>query len=491
MIDGINITHYTPENTHLKSWDIWETLVNTKSLQRVTDTDSANFRGLDMCMKQRQSKDGYRFELKGSLHKYYNYGLHNYNQYTFNKLVQTINGLTNVIGISANDLELHGLEIGVNIPLPFAPTLLLKNLVSYGNKGFALIDKKQAKLGLQCALSQYTLKIYNKGLQSKTKDNILRFEVKVNKMAVLEKYGLKTLSDLQQPKKVYPLVFLLLDTAKRIIWTDTKTDLNQMTAREQKQWLYYSNPRSWEQMSNKKRFYHLEQWNILLKKYDVRNDFENMVLSVWNGLFDTETKAQITTRFYRPTDKEKAQKLGLFYRPNENNKAQKIRTFLPLEYTVKKSTNPPLKITPNNININNYIKSAKNTKKTRPYKPKFCISCGADISHQRKQSKFCSARYVGHTKAKQCRNKDSNKRNHIKEKIIKAMQHQNFIAITYTDKNGISYTDTLHPTELHITRLWLDRIQSVKILPTIRSEPPETLDGIKAKDYIRSITKIH
>jgi hypothetical protein len=470
VIDGINIAHHTPAKTHFLNMDFWETLVNAKSFQRVTDKYTANFRGLDLCLKERQSKDGYRFEAKGSLHKCYNEGLHNADQFTFDKLAQSIDGLTDVLGIAANDCEIHGIEIGVNIPLPFAPSALLKNLVSYGNKGFDLLNKKTATKGLQCVLSQYSVKVYDKGLQSKADGNILRFEVKINKMQAIEKYSLHTLADLQNPEKVYPLVNILLDAVSRIVWTDSKTNLNQLSQREQKQWLYYSNPRSWETMTNKNKHYHLKKWQMLLAKYGNIKPLEKMILDTWQSLFQ-------------------AQNIRPFYQPDKESKHLENGTFLPLECTVKKSTNPPLKIAPNNINNKEYIKSAKNARTNPKPPPKFCASCGADISRQRKESRFCSAANVGNTKARQCRNKESNKRLHFKRQIKKAMEHKNFLQITYTDAHGISYTDTLHPSELHITRTWLDRIQSVKILPTERSEPPETLTGQKAKEYLKPFIK--
>ena len=45
----------------------------------------------------------------------------------------------------------------------------------------------------------------------------------------------------------------------------------------------------------------------------------------------------------------------------------------------------------------------------------FCITCGRDISSQKKGSKFCSEMLYGR-EAKKCRNRDSNPRNNLKMK---------------------------------------------------------------------------
>lgn len=65
------------------------------------------------------------------------------------------------------------------------------------------------------------------------------------------------------------------------------------------------------------------------------------------------------------------------------------------------------------------------------------------------------------------------------------MQQQNFLQITYTDATGAVYTDTLHPSEITITRQWLDRVQQVKILPAKYGDPPETLNNENAKNYLK------
>lgn len=482
MIDGININTNVPKGSPVKGFDLWETLVNAKTMQRVTDHYTGNFRGLDLKLTGRGGgAGGYRFNIKGSLHKYANHGSHNADRFTFDRLQSSINSLTDVTGIAPENYDLNGLEIGLNINLNESPKQILNNVVSYGNKPFAAMNKKRSGLGLECTLKQYSVKIYDKGRQSKTRGDILRFEVAANKMQLLDGYGISTLADLLHPEKVYPLVALLLEAAGRIIWTDTAADLNKLTDRQQKQWLTYSNPKTWERLPKQGKVYHLRKWQNLLSTYGNITDLQGMILANWNGLFEGCELLE--------NQPKQAQNLLPFYQPGKENESTKIVTFLPFIWTVKKYNKPHPKNPPQRIKINNNINSAKKAGKPKKQVHHFCLSCGADISHQHPESKFCSARFVGERKAKQCRNKDSNRRLSFKRKIKRAMYKDKFLAISYKDSTGATYTDVLQADELRISKKWLDRVQSIEAIPKGK-EPPERLTGQAAKDFLKSISNI-
>lgn len=52
-----------------------------------------------------------------------------------------------------------------------------------------------------------------------------------------------------------------------------------------------------------------------------------------------------------------------------------------------------------------------------PNEKRYCQSCGNELnSAQRKDSKYCSSRFVGYERAYQCRNNNSNPRNYFKKK---------------------------------------------------------------------------
>ena len=115
-----------------------------------------------------------------------------------------------------------------------------------------------------------------------------------------------------------------------------------------------------------------------------------------------------------------------------------------------------------------------------------CCSCGLDITHQRKQSRFCSEKYKGHL-AKKCRNQDSNRRKSLKLKIMQAQVRNQYLRITYK-KDGVSYTDTLHSSEIVVSREWLDTVVSVEAVPFYSSDEKEYFYGKDAKAVLEELT---
>lgn len=454
MIDGIQLVHYAPDRTHLTALSCWEVLVNEQTGERVDDVRRASFRGLNIELKA--AAIGYRLTINGSLHKYHNGGEHNASTFRFSSLLDTISGLCAAIGLQPDELELHGIEIGVNIPLPFTPLRVLNNAVCYKNKPFQLIHKRNKRKGLRCCLWDYEVKLYDKAVQSgRDCGNLLRFEVKVDKMRYLDGYGLTDLQALTDPAKLYPLLQILTDTLAGIIWTDKAANMDHMTDREQKQWLYLSNSASWEAMNKYQLRDNRKKLAGLFARY-VDNPVSSMIgpllVATWKQQFAGSSEA-----VNKPP----------FHRLPENWEAVGLSTFSPLECIREKvmedtphTGRPPTGFCKEGDLL---IKENSNVGDPISMPPsRYCISCGRDISGQRTRSRFCSEKVHG-PKAKQCRNKDSNKRRDHKHILCKAAQVNQLIRVRYKNNQGTEYT--LHPSEVTGSRDWLDRVADISILP--------------------------
>jgi len=457
MIDGTQFTFKTTNpNTHVLGLPCWEVLVNEKTNQKVNDIRTANIRGLDMKLKPSKS-GGYNLIVNGSLHKYYNCGEHNADQFTFSKLMQSVDSITDLIGIEAKRCTIHGLEIGVNIELPYSPIRVLKNVISYRSKPFILINKRNARIGLQCVWSQYSIKLYDKAVQSGTDcGNVLRFEVSVDKMQVLAKYGVNTLADLQERTKIFPLINVLKDALTGIVWNDTTVNRNRLTDRELKRWLYYTNPLSWQAMGKFQRSRANKTWSILLSKYGNTPELFPFVLKTWEGLFSCQNEAENPQPFYHVQKK---------------SEALKPATFLPLECTVKRLHHEPSVITFQNARNND--REIYNISDTRARKNKglgkCCLTCGRNIGEQKRGSKFCSEKTFGKT-AKKCRNKQSNKKRDIQVKLERAKKQNKFWIITYHNSNSERYSDMLHSSEIDIRKEWVNKIETInEFLPSVKN----------------------
>ena len=148
-------------------------------------------------------------------------------------------------------MQVHHLEIGLNIQTPFCLNVLLKSLVAYKNHGFNKMRLIGAGAGKDIYLQQYGLKIYNKSLQYSKIGNILRIEKKINKMICLG-YGKVYLEDLKKMEFAKYCLSNLIETFNDVIIVD-QVDEKHLSKTELKTYNFCSNPRNWETMSKKKR----------------------------------------------------------------------------------------------------------------------------------------------------------------------------------------------------------------------------------------------
>lgn len=188
-----------------------------------------------------------RIELNGSLHKYFNQGLHNHNDFGLKELIITLNILEYTFGINPMKTFLNGLEIGVNIELPYSPGILLKSLILHNGKPFT-DQQNKTKHFRECSHFQYYIKIYDKGKQYQLDRYILRIEVKYIKMETLNKQGIKTLSDLTKPSNFEFLGRLLLQTFDKILIGNLQADTSKLNPRDKLIFANGHNPAYWEQL---------------------------------------------------------------------------------------------------------------------------------------------------------------------------------------------------------------------------------------------------
>lgn len=456
MFDGINaIYKLSDSDNHILNLHLWEVLVNEQTGERMNDFKTFSKYGLIFKLKP-SLNGGHILTINGSLHKWQNKGFSNSNQFYFNEVKNAVSNLCSMFDISPNEILLHGLEIGVNISLPYPVKKLLKSIVAYKGKPFTQINKSNEGKGFVCSLNEYHLKIYNKGSQGKTgEENLLRFEVSVKKMRYL-KNTFATIADLTNKEKALTGIEYLQDCYNAIIWTDSTANKNLMNDREVKQWLSFSNPKTWQEMKKDSLKNSRIRWKYLLTKYGKIPDIFPIILSTWQTLFCEENKALNLPPFHQLIFINEALKVTPFSHFKCNGeKGVKIN----LESIEKKDG---LSINENN-NINNKSSTKYLPKDYQEItKKRTCKTCKKDITHQRRQSLFCSSKYVGEKQAKQCRNKKSNRKRDFKKKISKADAGNKFIAITY-ENEYIFYTDILHPKEFEFNK-WFDTILKIEIL---------------------------
>lgn len=199
--------------------------------------------------------------IRGSLHKFYNEGLHNYDDFNITKLNDTIIHLKDNFNIDPLLATIHEIEFGFNVILPYSATDFVDNIISYKGKSFNSKYDGQYK---ECELHQLLLKFYNKGLQYSQQENILRAELKIKKMAGY-KGGPLVLNDLLSRPTWEASASQLLGCYNQIIMNDV-IDRALLNDHQKQLYEFGTNPNNWtsKKLSNQSRYIHKQQFNEII-----------------------------------------------------------------------------------------------------------------------------------------------------------------------------------------------------------------------------------
>lgn len=179
----------------------------------------------------------------GSLHKFFNNGLHNHNEFNQSAYFETLERLKLIYGIEPDNIRIIQLEYGVNIKPPIPTNDILNNLIQHKNKDFEQKISNENGKYYQCEHANYIIKVYNKGLQYGCKDEILRIEIKQTNWSEPRKRGVNSLHDFNQCDKLNFVNDLLTKWNEIIFYDPTNTNI--------KKWGKYSNVNFWRELRTK------------------------------------------------------------------------------------------------------------------------------------------------------------------------------------------------------------------------------------------------
>ncbi len=386
MIDFIKIRYKNPDIQRIRENQRldWEQLVKERTGEVKKYT--AYFHGLTFEIVNNQY-----LNISGSLHKYWNSsqgeGEQNYNDFTFSDLTGVINELCRSFDLSPKNCRLENIEFGVNVSPELPAKEILRSVIIHNGKPFTQEYLKN-KYFRECQRQRYIIKIYDKGLQYNRPENILRFEIKITKMAHIKETGVQSLADLLDITKLQHLGVILASNFNDILFYDytipKDRELPLMTQGQAPAFwlnLHETNPNNY--YKKRSRFKELVKGN---GTQDIQEIVGTLVTQKWNELLSSTSKTLQELTGGRNSDITEI---------NHSDKGLNPVT-----------DEPPL-----------------NTQGGEAEAPqrRYCESCGRDITNQRPSSKFCSAKYVGYIQAHRCRNFDSNTR-HRKNRILK---HEN------------------------------------------------------------------
>lgn len=228
---------------------------------RIFKEKFAEYNGLKFIIKQYYRDNNIKIELKGSIHKFYANGC-NYTDFDLNHLKTALNSLKTLFDIDLETSIIHSIEFGVNINTQIPCSTLLNDLLYYINRKPKEETYQNNGHLISFDLTHYKIKIYNKGLQYYKKgilttniENLLRFEIHVNKMQYLEakKIQIPTLSELVKIENLNKLGVLLTETFNEVVLYDSDINLNVLKPKERDFMIELNNPKKWDEIRKVKK----------------------------------------------------------------------------------------------------------------------------------------------------------------------------------------------------------------------------------------------
>lgn len=180
-----------------------------------------------------------RITLQGSLHKYWNHGKHNHNDFSKIGFDYVVNHIEETFKIDRGELYITAMEIGVNVIPPVQTSLIINNTFMHkGNDFEQRMSNDQAKYhGIK--LDKFEIKIYDKAKQYKLPSPLMRIEVKYSNWSAMRKRGIVTLDDFIRSDKEW-FRKDLIRCWEEILFFDP-------TAETKEKWSKYSNPNFWRE----------------------------------------------------------------------------------------------------------------------------------------------------------------------------------------------------------------------------------------------------
>ncbi|MDP3946509.1 MAG: hypothetical protein Q8Q51_11505 [Lutibacter sp.] len=211
-------------------------------------SNSYNYQNLMFTIYTDSNNNVTKMFIQGSVHYYFNNGLHNANDFSFMNFLYTIKDLKDKFGINPHMCVIRSLEYGVNIQHEYDTRLIMINVFYQKRKKFITPILKPYKQAGNPRNDDWITKIYDKGFQFPKYSNgeLLRFELKYMRSRELNKLGIVFLSDLFIRENHFKLYKVLIKRFSEILIYDYTINSKKLTPTQSNNISDYSNPNYWE-----------------------------------------------------------------------------------------------------------------------------------------------------------------------------------------------------------------------------------------------------
>lgn len=225
--------------------------------------------------------------VRGSIHKYFNNGLHNYNDLTLIDFIKTIDDLGKTLNINPSSIQISRVEFGVNVDININVDKFISYVLMYSN-----IVPTMTSKGIVFQLDAYDVKLYNKKL--KGFNDRLRVEVAVKRKrhrnAIIKEYApyCNTLDDLTNTNIWRAFANELVRVFDDILIVDKESiDYANLSANEVEILSKGLNPFHWKSFSNRQtRANHFERFLSVVNSRGGNNTKESVKRAIQSKTYE-------------------------------------------------------------------------------------------------------------------------------------------------------------------------------------------------------------
>ena len=404
MIDYVNLRIPNKEYKKLMSHPQleWTVRVNEQTGEIYSNSKIAYYKGMKFLYK---TGKGEHIQLQGSIHKHYQNG-YNHQDYSFSDVIYTIIGLCETFDLDPYEMVIKAIEFGLNVVTPFNHwKFIMDGVLCYKYRPFQKMESKRKKtVGIKRGLQQIELKMYSKKYQYQLPDNVMRWEVHFSKQQPLKKFGISSWGDVLDSTKLLSVMKYIQDVFKDILVYEPNIRFDKLKSLKHRNFIDSANNGS----------YWIRQLNRCQKNRALRNslDHKRTVFRKLNEIHTIEPQQEIISDLLR----SKVVELMRIEEPQFRKLTKFLEQFP--EYEIQKINYSSMGL----IFMLRYFKSVRN----EPDPKRYCISCGKDISHQERNTIYCTELNVGEKDAHRCRNNISNPRNNMIRTLAKRFQSLHF-----------------------------------------------------------------
>ena len=242
---------------------------------------TAEYRGLKISVRP-----GGQVSLRGSLHKCWEDGT-NYKDFTLNDIKHVVRELAKTFEFDPAKAVINFVEIGVNIPLDYCPSDLIRTTVMYRNTPFLPLRVDGKGSGKVCETQRFDLKIYDKSLQYSLPGHLLRYEVKIKRTEFFRTYGINALvlADLTK-QDIYPqFLKILTDILNGILFYDPQIDPDKITnPKDRELFIEGRYPEYWKNLPRQRKNEKIKRFSELAGSGKIKSELTEKIKTKWNEL---------------------------------------------------------------------------------------------------------------------------------------------------------------------------------------------------------------